>query len=650
MTTLLPHQTARRSFWTQIQLANASLSDTAASRQDVQRLFDTRLDTTTIDFAVAREASNEAASDFLGLGKQLIQEIDDSQKAGEGGIPGSWETLVTQSVVPKLLSRTRTADARYPWEVTSLVAGRRTEVSYPESCVRILGVLRLIGRTGRWGTNVKTRRGDPLLTAAAAVARNKGINLSALDNQDAACRIINLLYDAAMIYLSATAQVHLVSPIAAGSYADSRKHNRPSLFFGGADDHAHIEMGLIANNWLGGLPVAEKAWAAWKLASEIGPSGTTVMNIFAYLDGKAGIDPPGRTLESEQQKPGREPVVIPTFPPAIPTAPPPGEMERLQSRVTFLEANVLELQSDNRKLQGEVTAQEQLAARSQELQRQLAARSQELIAARKEIQELKKVKTVRTPQEAIKQALEPIKTQLNVYKQFVKWLGVPAGSQILLGVVPVLLLAEIDFSEYLVSEPPRPVVVRVISGKVQDLGALRAKQAPTGRRLLLSFEQPHIDKHFGPKAVLRVNQRLATKPPRRRRPAPPIGKLTQTFIGSVLVAAKDRRVGEKMIHENSLEWAKAAVEADRDRLQLKRDLVDLSRGIIHDNSRIRDTALRRICTRVPSINGYRDDFSALASQAAKAASNISVGIDAEEDVRKCLESARVIGDSMQRRW
>ena len=642
---------ARRSFWTQVKAAGLILfPEQILTEEEGRTLFVVDLDPARI--TEISGGSSASLSAVFGLGGWLIQETENTRTA----IPASgvWETLVTQSVVPKLLSRPRLDDDhRYPWELNSNTFGPGVGASYPESCIRILGVLRLVGKESVWSTNEQTRKGDPLLTAAATTARdnNNNLDVSSEDAQDRVCRVINLLYDAAMIYVSSKGLVHVVSPQAYRSWKENQDKGRStSLFFGGADDYAHVEMGLLANNWLGGVPDSARAWAVWKLASEIGPSAPRVEEIFVGLDRHVNIDP-GRTLRDGQTLRGE---------PSIPTVTVTPEEEE----------GVLQLQEEVKTLKFENGQLAETKIRLQEETHNLRGRVDQLrgqlTVAQKQIRDLEALSrpttttttTTTTDPEAIKKALEGIQSDLEACKQFIQWLGVPAGSSIIQDVVPLILGAGLELEEYLKTTVKLPVFsVIVDSEKKADLRALKEQrqQQSSGHRLL-SVEHPNIDKHFGRKAVLRVNQRLRkvvvapVMGSTKQAPAPPIGRLTRTLVGSILVAAKSPSVGTKMVRDNSMEWAKAAVSSETERIELKGDLMDLSRGIINNDSDVRTIALTRICRRVPSINGYREDFSALASQVASAASAIRNGMKKDADLRKCLESARLIGESIERGW
>lgn len=597
--------TAADSFWTLLVGADNLLGDRgrdqAANDDLVARVRFAHSDLT--------EALPTIDRPHVKLAAALVRAINQGQ-----GAAALWNTLVTQNTIPNLLrgwTPPQDDPPRIRWEVPAI----QIDANQPVSCVRILGTAVDLGDTGTWASGDRT--GDPLTAAAVQVSRGEGTDARRDGERDRACRSVNMLHEAARIWLMARRQVHVISPQAARSRESARTAARPdTVFYGGADDGAHAEVAALAQNWLGGRPDSTTAWSLWNLASEVGPGAEEIRHFFSELDYDADV-PVGSTLRTGQDAFGGPPVRPP--PPREPTP-----------RRPVPTADVTQLQLAVRRLTRELDVQRAETAR---LQTAVDQRDAEIV----------RLRAARPPPPDIRALIGPQLDELRDFRIILfEWLQ--AEQTTMEAVVKGLrretgALRPDDLEGiFLVTqdEEGRPLVdVRPEA----DDRVQRWEQAPLAAPLAIRLlALPcRAEAHFSIGARGKVDAALAP------RETCSMANLTADLVEAILATARSEREGRPILRRRVQRWAQGR-DPERE------SSIAASLTTLCDNVLRGDHHLEGPYVGLGLVNGYRDCLRNLMREVSEVASHIRSGGIMREATQRCLNKAERVGRSIGQEW
>ena len=554
------------------------------------------------------------------LAKSLIEALDAAKNSQAAN---AWDTLVTQNTVPDLLRTvpgliegvatwTGTSEGpprpRIEWEKSlSLV-----DANYPDSCIRILGMAAKLGDGGTWATT-SDKTGDPLLAAALEASR---LGLEQIHEENK-CHAINLLHDAARIWLMARRQIGLVSPQAVASMQGAFDARRPAVFFGGTDG-AHTGVAAMAQNWIGGFPNVTQAWIFWQLASEVDPDVENVEEFFKLLDLRARIRHPGSTLEAGQTvwPPRPQPRTTPgtqprrTHPQGTPrTQPPPSEalVEGLQREIVRLTGV---LTGERVKVRDLKKAEAEKDALITELQ----GRTVESIVGGK-IKELSDANVVLSWLNADQKMLRIVAKGLR-----------GDGKNFSTGTIGEVLEVRIDEDGELVVDVQKDARDRYKGWKGEG------PSTTSGARLLTSPSR--VEARFSAGARARVAKRLG---------GPSMTALTRNLVGAILATAKNPSQGHPVLRNSIQAWASASGGGAEVATHLTTLCDNVLRGEHH---------LPEPYAGLSVINGYRTNLQTLMREVSVTAFDLKrlAWVDDRGRIEKCMDRAASLGRSIGQEW
>lgn len=603
--------TAKLSFWTLVVQADNLLGGRG---RDAAANLNTATRATFLQPSL-REPLPDGALPHLVLATDLAGALSLGRSSQD---PDRWNTLVTQNTVPDLVrgwvpeeefgeeeeeEERRRRRPRIRWEKPA----SRIDVNHPVSCIRTLGVIAKLGDEGTWASSDK--RGDPLLAAVVEVIRGK------TQDRDLVCEAANRLHEAARILLMARKEIHVVSPQAVTSRETARMSGRPdALFYGGADDGAHTEVAALVQNWLGGRPDVTTAWAAWNLASEVGPGEGEVANLFLDLDYDAD-QTLGSTLRSGQEAFPRVPEPLP--PPREPTPRlPPTEAQQMI-----------------RRLNRELSESREAAARLQTMLTQKDTQIEGLEAeiARKDarIAELQRG----APPADVDALIRPKLDQLNDLRTVLDWLQVDFND---LRIITRGLRADDPQRRFRAEDLRAVLEVRrdernepeiVVRDDAVDRFE-RWEQGPTSMRLLAL--PCRAEAHF----PVAVRARAAEKLGRR----PSMITLTRNLVEAVLTTARDEQLGRPLLRQSIQNWTRGNAS------------VAASLRTVCDNVLVGKHHLREPYAGLGLVNGYQTCFRDLMRQVSETAHQIRAGGCMPKATDACLARAARVGASIGEEW